>query len=333
MLSVGGTASKPTLGIQFRNSFNVNQRYYLENVRWALSPGSFYHDEAEGVLYYWPANTTSGPLKDVVAPTLDRLIELDHATSHNIRNLTFTDTTYYADGYWDGPAQEPSDAAIRINYSHDVAITGCCFVAGLGGYGVAVGNASTDVRISASLFDSLGQGGVIAYGYDTSPVPAGGGTVAGNNTQPQHVTVTDCVMQTLGATGSTPGLVHVAGVALRAASYCVVAHNRISTTPRYGLEADSFYPGTLPNKSLVSRGNIFEYNIITDTNRLTTDTGAIEMLGSGKPASVGWWNNNTIRYNNISHTQGSSSSNGVDVCVHGLPSSGCRDLVWGIYLE
>lgn len=33
---------------------------------------------------------------------------------------------------------------------------------------------------------------------------AGGGTVAGNNTQPQHVTVTDCVMQNLGSI-----LVHV----------------------------------------------------------------------------------------------------------------------------
>ena len=310
---------------------NVNQRYYLENVRWALRPGTFYQDEAAGMLYYWPLS--SGPPVGVVAPTLDRLLDLSYATGHSITNLTFTDTTYYADGYWDGPAQEPSDAAIRINYSKHISITGCNFVAGLGGYGVAVGNASTDVFISKSLFDNIGQGGVVAYGYDHSPVPAGGGTVAGNNSQPERITVTDCVMQALGATGATPGLVHVAGVALRAASYCLVAHNRVTGTPRYGFEADSFYPGALPGKSLMSRGNIFEYNIISDTNRLTTDTGAIEMLGSGQPASVAWWNNNTIRYNNISHTQGSSSSNGADVCVHGVPGTGCRDLVWGIYLD
>jgi hypothetical protein len=46
-----------------------------------------------------------------------------------------------------------------------------------------------------------------------------------------------------------------------------------------------------------------------------------------------WFNNNTIRYNNISHTVGSSSSDGQHVCVHGVPDEGCRRLVWGIYLD
>ena len=62
MLSVAGErgnlAVKTTLGIMFRNSFNINQRYYLENVRWALTPGSFYHDEAMGQLFYWPDGST-----------------------------------------------------------------------------------------------------------------------------------------------------------------------------------------------------------------------------------------------------------------------------------
>jgi hypothetical protein len=80
---------------------------------------------------------------------------------------------------------------------------------------------------------------------------------------------------------------------------------------RYGVEADSFYSGEGgPGTSLISRGNIIEFNIISDTNKLTTDSGAIEMLGSGDPNLINWWNNNTIRYNNISHTVGSSSSDG-----------------------
>ena len=57
------------------------------------------------------------------------------------------------------------------------------------------------------------------------------------------------------------------------------------------------------------------------------------MLGSGDPNLINWWNNNTIRYNNITRTVGSSSSNGKDVCVHGVPDAGCRRLVWGIYLD
>jgi hypothetical protein len=46
-----------------------------------------------------------------------------------------------------------------------------------------------------------------------------------------------------------------------------------------------------------------------------------------------WWNNNTIRFNNISDTVGSSSSDGKNVCVHGVPEVGCRRLVWGVYLD
>ena len=51
-------------------------------------------------------------------------------------NLTMLDTTYYADGYWDGPAQQPSDAAVRVNYATGVTIEACNFLSSLGGYGV-----------------------------------------------------------------------------------------------------------------------------------------------------------------------------------------------------
>jgi hypothetical protein len=331
VLSIGGSASKPTLAIEFRNSFTVAQRFYLENVRFALSKGEFFVDNVANKLFYWPAEP--GTPTGVVAPIMDRIVEVEHSRGHVLTNVTFTDTTYFADGFWDGPAQQPSDAAVRVNYAQDVTISGCHFLGGLGGYGVAIGNASVDVTVEGSLFDSVGQGGVIAFGYDTSPVPAHPGQASGNNTQPRRLTITHNVMSNLGLT-----LIHVAGVAFRAASDSLVAHNRVHKTPRYGIQADSFYVTAppagsgAPGSGLISRGNIFEFNVISETNRYTTDTGAIEMLGSGDPNSVAWWNNNTIRYNNISDTVGSSSSDGKNVCVHGVPSAGCRKLVWGIYL-
>ena len=112
--------------------------------------------------------------------------------------------------------------------------------AGLGGYGVAVGNASVDVTVEGSLFDSLGQGGVVMLGYDGSaPIPAGGGSASGYNCKPHRVRVSHNVFHNLGQT-----LVHVAGVSLRAAAECTIDHNRISRTPRYGISVDSFFPGT-----------------------------------------------------------------------------------------
>ena len=49
-----------------------------------------------------------------IAPVTDQLLEV-RAERAVISNLTFLDTTYYADGFWDGPGQQPSDAAVRIN--------------------------------------------------------------------------------------------------------------------------------------------------------------------------------------------------------------------------
>lgn len=129
VLAVNSTnASRPTVAVLFRNSFNVGQRFYLENVRWALAPGEFYHDARAGKLFYWPANGTLPAAGSVVAPVLDTLIALDHAHGHVVSHLTLTDTTYYADGYWDGPAKQPSDAAIRINYCTGVRVTACNFL-------------------------------------------------------------------------------------------------------------------------------------------------------------------------------------------------------------
>ena len=115
VITVGtaGTSAEPLLNIYFRNSFNTHQRFFLENVKWALKPNSFYHDEAGGMLYYWPAPATAPrgsvpplasktvaptptPPTGVVAPIMDKLLDIVNVTAHVIANITFTDTTYYA---------------------------------------------------------------------------------------------------------------------------------------------------------------------------------------------------------------------------------------------
>ena len=128
-------------------------------------------------------------------------------------------------------------------------------------------------------------------------------------------------------------------------------------TPRYAFGSNTAF------RTMNARDNVFEYNIISETNFLSTDTGAIEALGSGNPdegtthcgsdcgsvslswfascltphvlvcppAPFPWFTNTSIRFNNISLTQGLSKAHG-GVCVHGVPAAGCRGLVWGIYL-
>ena len=334
ILSIGGNGTEPTAGINFRNSFVTNQRYYFENVPWDLLQGEFYHDETAKKLYAWPPVSHAAELRSqgAVAPVTDQLLEIQ-GSGTVVSNLTFLDTTYYADGFWDGPAQQPSDAAIRINYANNVKIEACQFLSSVGGYGVAVGNATAGSSVMGSLFDHTGQGGVILYGYDSNPRNATGGVVPGNNTKPDQIEIGYNVMSDLGQT-----LVHVAGVGIRAGNSNHVHHNRISGSPRYGIQVDSFYAGTNGNPGVNSRFNLIELNIISDTCRMTSDCGAVEMLGSGDPAndgpSPGWYTGNTLRWNNISGTVGSSSSDGKTVCVHGQPAGpSCRNLVWGVDLS
>ena len=224
----------------FRNAFQVNQRFYFENVDWMMEPASSSTIASiesfllyRGRLMKWRSFYSRGcrPILMLSWKWNDLMV--------CVEGLTFLDTTFFADGYWDGPSQQPSDAAVRINYASNVLVESCSFLESLSGNGIAIRNTTTDSRVTRCLFDSLGQGGVAMFGYDSSPVPQTGGTVAGNNTQPKRIDIDHNVVSDIGR-----NLVHVAGV-MRAASYIHVHHNRISHATRYGIQSDSFYPHTL----------------------------------------------------------------------------------------
>ena len=84
------------------------------------------------------------------------------------------------------------------------------------------------------------------------------------NEPPSHNRVSGNVFHDLGKT-----LVHVAAVSLRASSNNIISYNRITTMPRYALEADSFYNLSVPG-GRISRDNLFEFNVIDDVCFATT---------------------------------------------------------------
>ena len=198
---------------------------------------------------------------------------------------------------------------------------GCRFLAGLGGYGVVVGNASARVTVTRSLFRDAGQGGVLFFGVDDE-------TTTGNRS-PKFGNVSWNVFKSLGRT-----LVHVAAVGLRAASHTYVGHNRITDVPRYAIQADTFYDLSVAGGRL-STDNVFEFNVVDLACSETTDVGAFELLGSQDPALVDFDLRNVIRYNKVSRTLGSSSSDGAHVCRGEAYDArrGCRGLAWSIYLD
>lgn len=141
----------------------------------------------------------------------------------------------------------------------------------------------------------LGQGGVVLWGnMTTQPVD---NTIAANH-------IDDC------------GKVykHVAGIYLITGSGNLIAHNRISNLPRYGISLKSL------DRDRYSHHNIIEFNEIIDTNLETNDTGAIETLGRDKQAS-----GNIIRFNFIRNVVGMKTTPQGEIVS---PS-----LTWGIYLD
>eukprot|EP01052_Picozoa_sp_SAG31_P014732 SAG31_NODE_925_length_10954_cov_3.051589_8_plen_1371_part_00 len=187
VLSIGGNATEPTANIEFRNEFSTNQRYYFENVDWQLEEGEFVHDKTNGLIYAWPPCAQAPLLMSdgAVAPVTDQLLEI-RGENTVVSNLTFLDTTFYADGYWDGPGisfhpllqsnvyaadtvdtgQQPSDAAVRVNYANNITIEACNFLSSIGGYGVAIGNHTTNSRVLGCLIEHVGQ-------VVSSPFPSG----------------------------------------------------------------------------------------------------------------------------------------------------------------
>jgi hypothetical protein len=138
---------------------------FLENVAAALGPGEFFLAEncsaqlkhcgarRGRTLFYWPA--AGAPAPDVVSPVAPQLFELLklNGTRHFVlSNLTYHDTSFAAEGGWNGIVGQPSDGAIRISNSSDVRIESSQFLAGISGYAIRLGNFSSNIQIMGNLF-------------------------------------------------------------------------------------------------------------------------------------------------------------------------------------
>jgi hypothetical protein len=254
-------------------------RFFIANASQALdTPGEWCLDSKKGELTYWAVDEKPTDV-EVVAPAMDRLIVIQGDISKNrfveninFVNLTFSDTDFSLDGYYD-----PADSAIWFSGAKNCSIEGCSFNS-VNGYAVKLDNKSNGNKIIDNKMIKLGQGGVITLGNsENQPF---NNIIAGNDIQ-------DC------------GQVykHVAGVYITTGSGNIVAHNNIHRVPRYGISFKSY------DKGNSSHNNIAEYNEIIDSNLETNDTGAIETLGRDNELS-----GNIIRFNFIRNVVGMNTT-------------------------
>jgi parallel beta-helix repeat protein len=243
-----------TVHVKNRNcsqEIRPGNRYFVENVFEALDePGEWFLDRAQGRLHYWPRDPGFDG-QDVVAPRLDRVIEIGDAEHIVVRGFTFRHTTYSLEM---GSVYSPDDGAVHLRGARHCIVEGCAFL-GVGGYAVRLSERATGNRVLSNRVVEAGQGGVLLIGADTANQPTGN-LVAGNR-------IHHC------------GRIwkHVAGVYVTTGSGNRIAHNTITDVPRYGISLKTFGPGR------ASHRNIIEFNRIERTNLETNDTGAIETLG------------------------------------------------------
>ena len=177
-----------------------------------------------------------------------------------------------------------------LHQTTDITVEASQFLAGISGNAVRVGNFSTRVSILGNHISEVGQGG-IKLGHDivdgAVPRNMSGGVM---EEEPHACVVSYNVIENIGLI-----LKHVAGIGLTASRGNLVAHNRISRSPRYGI---SFLTWTNADGSGwgIARDNIVEYNILTDMALETNDVGAINFGNGGDSGFYKWDQNNTLVY-------------------------------------
>jgi hypothetical protein len=187
------TFSGPTASTTWWAGLQKGQRYLIENVREALSePGQWYLDRPSGVLTYIPLPGEDPATTVVIAPRLDRLVELRGDAALGLwvsylrfENLTFAHSnwTLPPQGYSYGQAEAGLRGAFLATGARNITLQGCR-VSQVGTYAVDFGAGCQDNTVEGcELVDSAAGGLRIGEGWGvTANAPATGRTLVRNNT-------------------------------------------------------------------------------------------------------------------------------------------------------
>ena len=286
--------------------------YWLEgDPRWLDAPGEWHLDRAAGTLYYQPMPGQVMEKIEAFAPLLTHLIELRGVPQKDqfIENLTFRGVTF-AHAEWIKPDPTPATTqpisggfaqaadgvggAVRGEGLKRVTFDGCTF-ANLGTYGLDLGRATQNSRVTRCTFRDLGAGGIRL------------GTTAIHPDKREQTFGNEITDNDIGDGGHVyPSAV---GVWLGQAGENRIAHNHVH---------DFWYTGislgwTWGYETSLNVGNVVERNHIHHIGQpsgqdapILQDMGAIYTIGARKPT--------IFRGNHIHDVNG-------------------RTFAWGVYLD
>jgi len=260
-------------------------RYYLENsLAFLDSPGEWFLDRANGVLYVIPLPGHRPGRTEVVAPAVDTLIHFHSVPNEGVSFLNFSGITFShaswkipGDGYDGHQADVAVGGSIEARFMRSCTFKDCTFEH-LGRYALNLRTGCKDNSIVNCEFKDIG-GGAVLVGEKVAP--------RDNEHELARNEILDCHIHHCGAVwhGSV-------GIWVGYASYTRIARNHIHELPYDGISvgwgfADRISP---------AYHNTIEYNHIHDVMRMMGDGGAIYTLGR-QPGTV-------IRHNVIHDVHG-----------------------------
>jgi hypothetical protein len=209
-------------------SFPKGNRFVVENVREALGePGAWYLDRPTGTLTYCPQDGETPENTVVIAPLLDRLVELrgDVSAGRHVAHVRFEGLTF-AHGNWTMPPEGQSFPQAEVNLGGSIVATGArqaafigCCVRHVGRYAFEFGAGCTECAVERCELVDLGGGGVL---IGTAGGPQSWGTPAcpdGEGGAVERIAIRDCTIAHGGRINSA-----AVGVWIGHAAHCTVEH-------------------------------------------------------------------------------------------------------------
>jgi hypothetical protein len=287
--------------------FEPHARYYVENAIELLdAPGEWHLDRATGVLSYWPLPGEDLAKAEVVAPFLERLLEIHGTPEQRVQNLRFVGLTFAhcsfplpEHGYAEIQAGQHevrpnlkqswesrrNPAALVVSNAVRCVLAGC-EVTRTGTSGISVEGKSDSNRIERCRIQDIGGNGIMIG--STTELPA---ELARDNV------VSNCLVRRCGALSH--GCV---GIWAGLTEGTAISHNEICDLPYSGVSVGWNWSV----KPTPCQKNIVSHNHIHHVMGMLSDGGGIYTLGR-QPGTV--LRGNLIH--DIPANAGSAESNGM----------------------
>ncbi len=222
-----------TLILQNNNIWNKTSkgnRYFVQGALALLdSPGEWYLDPNEKMLYYWPRQEPIDR-QEIVAPTVTRLIDTSGASmAQPAENITFDGLTLACSDGSDNVGPNSSiqyEGGIYLIHARKFTFRNCR-IRNMGINGIAMHEDSQGHVITGNLIENCGYCGIMAAGFHLGQGPV-------HSAEAGYVNKGHLIRNNyIRSCGKLVG--HGAGLWLAQSGDTEISHNRIEDMPRYGI--------------------------------------------------------------------------------------------------